>query len=483
MNIIVYFKKYVKRFFKFSRCKLDSHTFFDKALDFLFTFRYNELLNNRRKDHDCEMKENYIPYKNQKRYKTAKYPIRQPIYLTWLIRVLSGILLLGKKHAVEKINMEGLKPPYMLLSNHLYFVDFELISKATYPYRVNNVVNIDGYYMRPWLLTWIGSICTRKFTNDLHLVRSISKVLCRGDILCMYPEARYSPCGVSSYLPDSLGSLVKMNKVPVVVAIHHGNHLHTPVWNYRKPRKVPMHTTLTQLLTAEQVAAMTPDEINAALREAFVYDEYRYQKENGILITEPYRAEGLHKMLYQCPHCMAEHEMDSKGVELFCRACGKRWTLCEDGTLEGADGVTEFSHVPDWFAWEREQVREQIKHGSYRFEDDVDVYSLPRCYHFEHLGAARLTHDPEQGFIVDGHYRGEDYRIHRAPLQSCSLHVEYEFPHLKKEDCVAIEVENDSFYCYPKKENVITKLAFATEIIYQTKIAERRTVRRPVAVE
>ena len=48
---------------------------------------------------------------------------------------------------------------------------------------------------------------------------------------------------------------------------------------------------------------------------------------------------------------------------------------------------------------------------------------------------------------------------------------------------MAIEVENDSFYCYPKKENVITKLAFATEIIYQTKIAERRTVRRPVAVE
>ena len=34
-------------------------------------------------------------------------------------------------------------------------------------------------------------------------------------------------------------------------------------------------------------------------------------------------------------------------------------------------------------------------------------------------------------------------------------------------DCVDISTENDSFYCYPTKENVVTKLAFATEIIYQ----------------
>ena len=27
---------------------------------------------------------------------------------------------------VEKINMEGLKPPYIMLSNHMHFIDFEL---------------------------------------------------------------------------------------------------------------------------------------------------------------------------------------------------------------------------------------------------------------------------------------------------------------------------------------------------------------------
>ena len=409
-----------------------------------------------------------VNYKNKKRYNTAHYPIRQPKALTYLIWVLSRCALIGKKWKVEKVNMEGLKPPYMMLSNHMYFIDFELAAMGTGGHRINNVVSIDGYYRRPWLMELIGAIGTRKYTMDLHLVKSINKVLKRGDVLSMYPEARYSPCGVLSYMPDSLGKLVKMNKVPVVTVVHHGNHLHSPFWNFRKKRKVPLHTTMTQLLTAEQVKSMTVEEINAALREGLYYDDYKYQKDNGILITEPYRAEGLHKVLYQCPACGKEHEMGSEGAELFCRACGKRWLLREDGYLEAVSGETEFDHVPDWFDWERTQVEAQIDAGTYRFEDEVEVFSLPRCWKFEKLGKAKLRHTIEEGWVLEGHYRGEDYRIHRQPLQINGLHVEYDYYRIRRADCLDISTENDSFYCYPlTRTDVVTKLAFATEILYE----------------
>ena len=155
-----------------------------------------------------------VNYPNKKRYNTAKYPIRQPKIIVYLIWLLSRLTLPRVPWKVEKINMEGLKPPYMMLSNHMYFVDFKLAAMGTLPHRVNNVVSIDGYYRRPWLMELIGSIGTRKYTMDLHLVKSINKVLKRGDVLSMYPEARYSPCGILSFMPDSLGKLVKMNKVP-----------------------------------------------------------------------------------------------------------------------------------------------------------------------------------------------------------------------------------------------------------------------------
>ncbi len=190
-----------------------------------------------------------VNYKNPKRYNTAKYPIRQPRIINWLIYILCKITLLGENYTIEKINMEGLKPPYMLLSNHHYFIDFQLTAIATYPHRMNNVVTIDGYYRRPWLMELIGSICKRKFTNDLHLIKSIRKVLSRGDVLGMYPEARYAPVGTTAILPDALGKLVKKNKVPVVAVVHHGNYLRSPFWNFRRKRKVPLYTTLTKILT------------------------------------------------------------------------------------------------------------------------------------------------------------------------------------------------------------------------------------------
>lgn len=410
---------------------------------------------------------NEINYKNPKRYNTAKYPIRQPKIFTGLIWLLSKILLADKKYKVERINMEGLEPPYMVLSNHMHFIDFELGAMATFPYRVNNVVSIDGYYRRPFLLEMIGAIATRKYTMDLHLIKSIRKVLQRGDILCMYPEARYSPAGITSYIPETVGMLVKRNRIPVVAILHRGNYLHSPFWNFRKKRKVPLHTTATQILTAEDVERMSAEEINEAIKKALTYDEYNYQKENGILITEPFRAEGLHKILYQCPHCMTESQMDSKGTEIFCGHCGKRWELCENGDLRALDGNTEFTRVPDWFLWERAQVAEQIENGSYSFEDEVEVYSLPRCWRFEKLGWGKIVHDPEEGFVLTGEYNGESYRIQRTPTQTNSLHVEYDYCYIKPFDCFDISTENDSFYCYPTKKNVITKLAFATEILYE----------------
>ena len=203
------------------------------------------------------------------------------------------------------------------------------------------------------------TIATRKFTTDVHLVKFIRKVLQRGDILAMYPEARYSPCGTRAFLPDSLGKRVRINKLPLVAVVHHGNHLYAPFWNFRNKRKVPLHTTMKLILTPEQ-----------------------------------------------------------------------------------------------------------IERGEYSFCDEVEVFSLPRVWRYIPLGKAKLTHTAENGFQLEGHYRGERYYIHRQPAQTNSLHVEYDFGLLGKADCVDISTENDSFYCRPTQRNVITKLAFATEEIY-----------------
>ena len=269
-----------------------------------------------------------VNYGRLKRYDTTKPPMKQRMIFTALLRLLCGISMIGKQYKIEKINMDSLKPPYILLCNHMYFVDFHLSFIATWPHPVNNIATIDGYYRRPFLMEWIGCLCKRKFTTDMTLLRSAKKVLHEyGDILCMYPEARYSPAGTTAILPDSLGKMVKKQGVPVVVLLHHGNYLHTPFWNYRKPRKVPLYSTMKQILTAEQVESMSAQEIGDVIRHEMTYDEYKWQREQQIHITESHRAEGLHKILYQCPHCMVESRMSSHDTILRCEACGKEWEM------------------------------------------------------------------------------------------------------------------------------------------------------------
>ena len=195
---------------------------------------------------------------------------------------------------------------------------------------------------------------------------------------------------------------------------------------------------------------------------------YRFSKtDNNILIKNKTRAEGLHRILYQCPHCHTEFKMNSKLDEIYCEECGKHWTLEENGYLRALDGETEFDHVPDWYNWQKENVRKEVENGTYNYNDEVDVYSIPRTNKFYSLGTSKISHTIDNGFVLEGNYRNSPFRIIRKPLESDSLHVEYDYYRIRRDDCFVINIEDDCYFCYPKNKKVVTKLAIATEEIYE----------------
>ena len=400
------------------------------------------------------------------RYAVGKVPAKQPDSITKGAYRLSTMMLslVRAGYKIEKINMDGLKPPYILLANHMQFMDFAMLFRATYPHKVNVVAAFNVFHLFPKIMEKAGCICTHKFTTDTSLVRSCKKVLKEyGDVFCMYPEARYTPDGTQSIMPDAIGKLVKKNGVPLVIMLNHGNYLNLPFWADSSYRKTPFYATVKQVLTAEQVSSMSVDEINAVIRAEMAYDDFKWQKDNNIIIKKKNRAEGLHKVLYQCPACKTEHRMNSKGTHLFCEECGKKWEMTTLGELRALNGETEFSHIPDWYTWERENVRNELLSGKYHYEEEVEIISQPNVRDYVPLGKAKVTHDLENGFVIEGHYNGHDYRIERATKGLYSLHIEYGFIQLKGADCFEISTTNDSFYCMTKKKDIVTKLALATE--------------------
>ena len=189
------------------------------------------------------------------------------------------------------------------------------------------------------------------------------------------------------------------------------------------------------------------------------------RKQCPIKLDDPDRAQGLHCLLYKCPACGTEGKTDSAGDSIWCNECNKKWRQDEYGVLHAESGETEFEgHIPSWSAWERACVREEIRSGTYYFEDEIRLETLPGSLKFYKHGKGKLIQSPEGTRIEAESLYGEPAVIEKKPLALDSLHIEYDY--LGRGDCVDISVSDDSYWCYLTKRDAITKLSFATEEIH-----------------
>lgn len=401
-----------------------------------------------------------------KRFDFAKKP-HTPGFLYPVARdLVCKTLLNGRGYSLKKTNMEGLDEPYLMLVTHSSTVDLMLMMVCTEPYRVNNVMTLEGFntYTEP-LMRHLGVLGTRKFVSDLHLIKNIKYCIEKlKNPFVLFPEARYSLDGCTSYMPESTGKLIRMLRVPVVVLKIHGNFITYPQWN-RIEKNTFVEAEMVQIITKEESKKMTVDEINSRIAEHFVYDDFKWQLENKIKVDHPERAKGLHCLLYKCPACGTEHETDSAGTKLWCRHCGKEWEMTEYGQMQAIEGETEFSHIPDWSNWERECVRKEIEDGTYYFEDEIRLETLPGWTKFYQQGTGKLIQTPTETRI-ECTYHGEPYTLVRSAMHMESVHIEYDY--LGRGDCVDISIPDESFWCYLlNKRDALTKLSFATEEMHK----------------
>ena len=417
---------------------------------------------------------------------TKKFDMQKPSMgqVRYLVPFVWGFSYLRKwlhKGKLTKVRMEGVKPPYILLCNHNSFYDFYIMSAAIAPHRGHFPAAVDDFIGIECMLRRVGGIPKRKYTTDISIVRNARKIVKNGEMYGIYPEARYSLCGKTEVIPESVAQLAKYLGVPVVTLKMSGHHLYNPFWNIKSYRFFfPVEATMTQIYTADEIKQASVEEIDAKINEYLYNDDFKWQSKNRIPLKHKKRAEGLHNILYQCPHCMTEHQMSSKGAQVFCNACGKSWTLNYYGVLEADSGETEFKFPTDWYDWEREQVRKEIEEGKYYFESDCIVNDLPNSKGFIRLGKGKVVHDIN-GFSGKGvrDYDGEPFEMVIPAADQYACHVEFKYRYGAYKDCIDLNTLDDTWYVFPdSKEYSGTKVSLATEEIYKKIMEEKKNSRR-----
>ena len=401
-----------------------------------------------------------------------KKPRRQSALLRFVMRVASIPDLWATKFRVQRIGMErlGRREPALFLMNHSSFIDLEIASTLLFgrPYHI--VCTSDGVVGKSLLMRFLGCIPTKKFVFDLGLVRDITYAVrdLKSSVL-MYPEASYSFDGTATPLPATVAQLIKRLGIPVVMIKADGAFARQPLYNNLLKRRVKVSAEMRYLLSPEEIAGMEVGAIAKILDGQFTYDHFRWQQEQQVRIDHPRRADYLHRVLYKCPVCMAEGKTEGKGEQLICHACGSAWRLDEYGSMQAVRAEQTISHIPDWYAWQRDCVKREVLDGSYGLDCEVElaVQVDDKCIY--RVGEGRLVHTKE-GFSLTGCDGKLAYE--QKAVATYSLYADYYWYEIG--DVICIGNQKMLYYCFPKDASIpVAKARLATEEIYRLLQAEK----------
>jgi 1-acyl-sn-glycerol-3-phosphate acyltransferase len=299
------------------------------------------------------------------------------------------------------VNRSGYDPPkgpFIVVCNHVSFMDFLLVMLTVYPRRLNAVAAQKFFFYKPlnWFLPMMGCIPKNLFDPDIRAVMGIKTVLKRGGRILLFPEGRCSVGGDYMGMHKAAGKLVKKLEVPVISCRLEGSYTCMPFWRkgFRFGR---VRVILANLFSAGDTRRMTVDEINSAIDARLSGADAPPPPKPLVTFGAKRLAEGLEHILYTCLECRRELTLTTAGNMIACAACG--FSVTFDRT--GLDAVQN---------WYKEQTLMEMS----RLSEDMDPVRIPVRVRtalnpgkgLEPCGRGVLSLDPK-GWRYEGELLGE----------------------------------------------------------------------------
>ena len=246
--------------------------------------------------------------------------------------------------------------PYIVFSNHItdwdplfvgmsfkkqmYFVASEHIARSKLAYAFLKFV--------------FAPIMRYKGALAAATVKDIFKTIKRGDSVCIFAEGVRTRDGITAPILPSTGKMVKSARCGLITYKLTGGYFASPVWSEGPFRRGPIHGSMVNIYTKEQLAEMSVDEINAVISNDLYEDAYATQAANPQKYKGKRLAEHLENLLFICPECKRLDTMSSHENTVCCSHCGHHFTYNEYGSLDGCSYTT----IRDLAAWQQREVEQ-----------------------------------------------------------------------------------------------------------------------------
>jgi len=245
--------------------------------------------------------------------------------------------------------------PFLVLANHNTDWDPLLLALA-FPKYMSFVAS---EHIFRWgsaakaIVFLINPIARLKGTTAGDTAMTMLRRLKKGVNVAMFAEGNRSFDGVTGNILPATGKLARSSGAGLVTYRFDGGYFTSPRWCGSALRKGKLTGKVVNVYTPEQLKAMTPAEVNAAICRDLYVDAYAVQREQMIPFRGKNLAEHLETVLCRCPKCGRLDTMHSAGDTLSCD-CGFSVRYNEYGFFEGDDAP--FDNVTDWDRAQTEQL-------------------------------------------------------------------------------------------------------------------------------
>ena len=236
-------------------------------------------------------------------------------------------------------SLKKVEGPYLLLANHTTDFDSAFLGIAsprqTYFVATENIIRFK--FWGKIIMYIFGPIIHYKGMHGIRTTRQMLRQLKKGNCVAMFPEGNRTFNGVSCPIPPVTGQLARSCGATLVTYRIKGGYFMSPRW-HKKNRRGRIRGEIAGVYTAEQLKAMTPEEVTKIIERDLYVDAYADQKKDPYPFRGKDMAECLESTLFLCPKCGSIGHLHSKGDRFFCD-CGYEATFDAYGNLNEKDGA------------------------------------------------------------------------------------------------------------------------------------------------
>ena len=309
-----------------------------------------------------------------------------------VVPVLSALMGIHAKPDKKFLEAEG---PIVILGSHPSYLDPFVVMRLTKGRKVNFAAGEFLFRNKIWgkLFREAGIIPSKQFARDTTAVRAMFKVLNRGGVLTIFPEATRFIDGKSGKFDDGVARLIKKSGASLFFMDSRGAYLTYPRWSESFLRIGRIDAKFKTFVPAEQIKKMSIEEIYELMQREIDYNENDHSRETHPSHRNRNLAAGLQNVAYACPKCGREFTMRFRGGDtIVCENCSNTIRYLKSGLLEGAgkDDVT-FDDLHKYTEWEKELTQKQTEDPNFVLETECKLFRPYDEVDFADVGSGTLT--------------------------------------------------------------------------------------------